>query len=209
MPKGKLIVFEGIDGCGKDTQITLLGEKFANKKYNVPFCNHRQPTNGNIGELIRNNYLSKKTPIHEYALRLLFAADCLDHITRPYGVIETTSMGINILCSRFYHSNIAYGAMSFDIVDMIKLNKLNRDAYTPDLTILLDIDAQTALSRINNRGGEVELYEEINKLRRVREIYLDLVEMLDENIVVLDATLPKEELSNRIFHEAIKVGVMN
>jgi len=206
MTKGKLIVFEGIDGCGKDTQLTLLAEKLADR--NIPYATHREPTTGLIGRLIREEYLSGNTKINEYALRLLFSADCLDHITNPMGILNRLENGFNILCSRYYHSNIAYGALSFDLLEMIKLNKTNMRTCTPDITIILDIDAYTAMSRIKERDTSFELYEEVSKLRKVREIYLDLAELINENVVILDATLPREQLSNKIFEEVKKIGVI-
>ena len=206
MSKGKLIVFEGIDGCGKDTQLNLLASRLSSEY--IPFVRHREPTNGHIGKLIREKYLSKDNVIDEYALRLLFSADCLDHITNSTGILSRLEDGFNILCSRYYHSNIAYGSLSFDMLDMIKLNEINMKRCPPYLTIFLDIDAFTAMSRIQKRNANLELYEEIDKLKRIREIYLDLAELLKENIIILDATSSKKKLADKIFEEVNKIGVI-
>ena len=63
------------------------------------------------------------------------------------------------------------------------------------------------MSRIQKRNVNLELYEEIDKLKRIREIYLDLAELLKENIVILDATSSREKLADKIFEEVKKIGV--
>lgn len=201
---GKLIVFEGIDGCGKDSQLDMLAD--ALQQYNIPIRKDREPTNNLIGKLIKEEFLIKNIPIDEMALRLLFTADCREHITGLDGIINTKNSCINILSSRYYHSNIAYGSLYNPMKTIIDLNYCNRILCPPDLTVIIDIPAEVAIERIISRGKEVEKYETLDKLRKVREAYTDLPCMLeDEKFIIVDGTQSKEIVFENIWNEVSKL----
>ena len=101
--KGKFIVFEGIDGSGKTTQINLLKQKIENT--GTKCLETREPSDGPVGVMIRQ-CLTGRMKIDEAALAALFAADRLDHINNSVnGLKSKIDEGISVISDRFVLSN--------------------------------------------------------------------------------------------------------
>ncbi len=198
MARGSFIVIEGIDGSGKDTQLDLLTHRI--NKTAIPYSREKQPSTGPIGSLLRKHYLSGSIATDEMTIRLLFVADCYDHITNDQGLLNKLNNGINIVCGRYYHSNLAYGALSQPLDKLLELNEWNSNLLIPDLTIYLDIPAETAIDRISSRA-HVEIYESLDKLTRVRENYLSMIDKLKdkEKFLILDGTKSALDISSSIW----------
>jgi dTMP kinase len=102
--RGKFIVFEGLDGCGKTTQLLLLSERL--KRAGVPHIATREPSDGNpVGRLVRDAVHGSVTLENE-TLALLFAADRYQHIQTE--ILPALTRGAHVLCDRYYYSNLAY-----------------------------------------------------------------------------------------------------
>lgn len=202
MTIGKLIVFEGIDGCGKDTQLDLLADRMEEKE--ILFMRDRQPSDGEIGKLIRREYLSKKSKTDDTTLRLLFAADCYDHITRRGGLLDILKV-TNVLCSRFYHSNIAYGNKDRDFYKLLALSDFSSKLLKPDITIILDIPVDMAMHRVTARGTKMELFETEERLKRAKESYIRMISKMNERFLLVDGTKPKHEIGNYIWSYVSKI----
>lgn len=199
MAKGKFIVFEGIDGSGKSTQIELLRQKLAEQGQQVYIT--REPSDGPIGVMIRQ-CLGGRLKVDEKTMATLFAADRLDHIHNANnGLKEKQALGMDILSDRYYLSNYAYQSVGVEL-DWVK--QLNREAakdMRPDLHIFIDVPVEVALTRIYANRGDVELYENRDRLNHTREMFLQVINELqdEENIVVVDGSGSVEEIAQRIW----------
>ena len=113
MAKGKFIVFEGIDGSGKSTQIKLLYKYLTSK--GVPCYTTFEPTDSPFGSLIRQ-CLSGRIETDDKTIAGLFVADRLDHLyNAKCGLIEKINSGITVLCDRYYLSSYAYHGAFMDM----------------------------------------------------------------------------------------------
>ena len=174
--EGYFIVFEGIDGGGKSTQIKMLAEFFKQQSYAVEL--HMEPTEAPIGSLLWDYMRSKDRSFDPETEALLFAADRIEHGKKIQKALEENKV---IISDRYLHSSLAYqGAAGVDI-DWMK--SLNRHALKPDLVMLLDIDPDKSLERVSDRARTV--FEENVYLKDVRTEYLKYA-VLGE-LVVVDA----------------------
>ena len=185
--KGLFIVFEGIDGGGKSTQIKMLAEYFKDKGYEVEF--HMEPTEGSVGSLLWTYMRSKDRSFSPETEALLFAADRIEHGKTINKALEE---GKVVISDRYIHSSLAYqGAAG---VDPEWMQSLNKHALNPSLVILLDIDPERSLQRVSDRAKTV--FEENDYLKRVREEYLKYAETGE--LEIIDATQPIEDVQAEI-----------
>jgi len=140
----KFIVFEGIDGCGKTTQAKLIAEKL-NAKFTF------EPTDGKIGKSIRE--ILSGSQCQKETLALLFAADRVEHVFN----IEEDLKKSHVVSDRYVYSSIIYQISQGISKDFIYT--INDYAKTPDLVVLLDVDLNEALKRMESR--EKEIFEKI------------------------------------------------
>ena len=175
--KGVFIVFEGVDGSGKSTQIKHLSEHLQCRGYTTYLT--REPSDAPIGRLIRTYSETGLRTLEPATEALLFAADRTEHTKEITSHLEE---GTVVICDRYIHSSLTYqGAVGVDR-DWIK--GLNKAAITPDLVILLDIDPGSSLDRVTDRSRTV--FEEDTYLRRVRGLYLEYAEKGE--LVTVDAS---------------------
>jgi len=206
MRKGNFIVFEGIDGSGKTTQFNLFCKELKNKGFDI--FETSEPTRGNIGELIREklhedveNSISKAM-----IFNLLFYADRVEH---NLSIQKNLESGKLVVSDRYYHSTLAYqAAQGLDLKLLVKFHKLLQDSgfvVKPDKVVFIDVPAEEAIKRIEAREKKrVEIFERLEFLKKVRENYLKLQEILDENIFVVDGTGSVEEVRERVL-SAVRV----
>jgi dTMP kinase len=185
--RGFFIVFEGIDGSGKSTHIERLLMRLWERKLDV--FRTREPTDGRIGQLIREYAQGGRRLLSPETEALLFAADRREHCKK---IREALDAGKVVVSDRFLHSSLAYqGAAGADL-DWIR--ELNRSALKPDLSILLDIDPDASLRRV--KGRKKTVFEEGEYLRRVRELYLEFVE--SGELVRIDADRDIDDVQNDV-----------
>jgi len=180
--RGFLIVFEGIDGCGKSTQLELLFELLCERQsaQQRPILRTKEPTNGPVGRRIREMAQSNERVSAEQELEW-FMEDRREHVR---DVLEPgLAKGAVVLSDRYWLSNVAYqGARGLD-VDQIQ--RANRAEFPdPDLALIFEIPAAEGLARVTARGGIAEpAFEELEFLARAEKVYgsLDLpwVERID------------------------------
>lgn len=188
-----LIVFEGIDGCGKDTQIDLL-----RKKLDFEFL--RYPTR-NFG--ILNDYLEKKVKLSSKSLFHLFLADIADEQKR---ILEAKSKPL--VLSRYVFSTIAYEVDGINYANGKKIVEAS-GFIKPDLVIYMDIDAGTSQAR-KSKQKQLDRYEENKKyLASVRANYLKLYEdkFLTTNWRLVDASKNIEDVHQQIVKHLKDAGV--
>lgn len=185
----KFIVFEGIDGCGKTTQAKLIAEKL---NANFTF----EPTDGKIGKSIREILSGSKC--QKETLALLFAADRVEHVLK----IEEDLKKSHVVSDRYVYSSIVY-QMSQGIPKDF-LYTINNYAKTPDLVVLLDVDLNEALIRMESR--EKEIFEKIEIQKKIKEGYYNLISSENERFmpkygyIIIDTT---SKSINEVFDEIL------
>lgn len=205
MKTGKFIVFEGIDGSGKSTQIALLNQWLSEQGRQVYVT--REPSDGPIGVMIRQS-LGKRVAFDEKTMAALFAADRLDHIhNNTNGLLAKKALGMDILSDRYYLSNYAYQSVGVELDWVKKLNEEAAKDMKPDLHIFIDLPVEVAISRIYNNRGDVELYETVERLTHTRNMFLKIIEDLrnEETIVVIDGSGTAEETQEKIRNAVEKI----
>jgi len=169
------IVFEGIDGVGKSTQIQMLAEWLENNGFRVETL--VEPTDSEVGKLIRRilQHPDAQSDKFQKILALLFAADRMMIMDK----LEDESK--IIISDRSFISSLAYQEPAEWV------ETLNRYAKKPDLLILLDLDAKKSVARTS---GE-DTFENVNYLTGVRENYLKLAENYTHEITDADKGINK------------------
>jgi dTMP kinase len=202
MQQGKFISFEGIEGCGKTTQIALLSEYL--KKRAIPHTITREPGGTAVGEGIRKILLNSET-IHLTAaseLLLFYASRSQNILEKIKPALERGEM---VICDRYYHASMAYQGYGRGIpLDFIrKLTNLVCSPYRPDLTFLLDIEPEVGLARARARNhartedeGRFEA-EDLEFYNKVRDGYLELASE-DERMQLIYADRPIEAVHRHI-----------
>ena len=190
MNRGKLVVFEGLDGCGKSTQIELLAATLREAGCDVVVTS--EPTDSDAGQRIRAMARSGETVPAEQELAW-FVEDRHEHVD---GVIEPAlATGQVVLCDRYTWSTVAYqGARGLDWREL--LERSEAEFPLPDLVLLLEIEADLGLLRVGARGGVAEpSFEGRERLERVAEIFHAIERPHAERI---DARPPPEEVAREV-----------
>ena len=205
MSNGKFIVFEGIDGAGKSTQVNLLTEKLVSLGYDVVLT--AEPTTLPSGKALRQA-LSGKDKKSECEMATMFVLDRIAHnIDKESGILPLCEQGKIVISDRYYYSTLAYQGHSTDYEWVKKMNLSCPDIKRPDLCIYLDLLPEQSLARIKARNEEVEIYENVEKLTKVRNTFLSVIEDLKndgEKIFVVNADRSIEDISDEIFDIAHK-----
>lgn len=177
MRSGRLITFEGIDGCGKSTQLEMLEKYLVERE--VRFLLTREPGGTELGRKIRSALLEGADgSVEPLAELLLYEADRAQHVRQV--VLPALESGVHVLSDRFYDATTAYqgAARGFDPELVRNLNMLATGGLEPDLTLLFDLEVETALRRTQDRGGSRAVdrldREPVEFHNRVREAYLNL-----------------------------------
>lgn len=199
--KGSFIVFEGIDGSGKTTQINLLKQKI--ESLGIRCLETREPSDGPIGVMIRQ-CLTGRMQMDEAALAALFAADRLDHINNSTnGLKNKIDNGIAVISDRFVLSNYAYQSVKAPLEWVMQLNSQATTILRPDCHIFIDVDPEITLDRMANGRFEKELFENKTRLTQVREKYLEIIEKLKpiENIIIIDGNSSINDIADEIWQK--------
>jgi dTMP kinase len=182
------ITLEGPDGSGKSSHIKPLADWLDEQGYRVHTS--REPGGTQISEQIRNIIHDlKNTEMHPHTETLLYQAaraQIVEQVLRP-----KLAQGWIVLCDRYADSTLAYQGYGHqqNLDEVRTLVHYATGGLIPDLTLLLDVDVETGLSRRQKSGGEwnrLDAYE-LEFHQRVREGYLDLAKQEPKRWVVVDA----------------------
>jgi len=155
MHSGKLITFEGLDGCGKTTQLEKAKEWLTEQGYDV--LKTRQPGGTKIGRQIRTILLNPEhEELHPESELLLYLSDRIQHIQET--IIPAKATGKIVLCDRFHDSTVAYQGygrgLNLNSIESVVAHCIK--PYDPDLTILLNISPETVHLRLEQREEYAE-----------------------------------------------------
>jgi len=195
----KFIAFEGIDGSGKSTQIDLLARRM--KENNHPVYQTFEPTDSPIGRLIRDVFAHRMEADHR-TIAGLFVADRLHHLLEPKsGVLEQMRRGKNVVMDRYLFSSYAYQGAHTDLEWIINANAESDRLLRPDLYVFLDITPEVSLERLRSGREELELFETLENLKKVYEMYRLILERFGEEqeILIVDGTLSEEDVAEKIW----------
>ena len=193
---GLLVVFEGIDGAGKSTQIRGLAERLA--AGHVPHVMSREPTDGPHGRRLRASAtLGRLPPEVELAT---FLADRQEHVDGL--ILPALAAGKVVVLDRYYFSTAAYqGARGFDWQDILQRNEAF--APEPDVVFWFDLSPEASQQRIGGRGEAVTAFEQLESLRQVADIYAAIAKTRPF-VHRLDATRPAKEMTEEIWEVLVR-----
>ncbi|MDJ0617915.1 MAG: dTMP kinase [Calothrix sp. MO_192.B10] len=206
---GKLIVFEGVEGCGKTSQMQLCCQWL--QSLNIPVIMTRQPGGTELGLHLRSLLLNKtdNQPISDRTELLLYAADRSQHVEQF--LKPNLAAGKIILCDRYIYSTIAYQGYGrgLDMGLIQQLNTIATGGLESDLTFWLDVDAEVGLSRKRGDGDKFDRIEQekIDFHYRVQSGYTALAASDPQRIVRIDGNLTKQAVQEhiqRVFPEKFK-----
>ena len=196
--KAKFIVFEGIDGSGKSTQVSLLAKKMNDDGIQCHVTH--EPTDSLFGASV-HQIMTGRMKADERVTALMFAADRLDHLTNDTdGLCNVIDRGITVLCDRYYFSSYAYNSVNVDLDWVMELNRMSASTLRPDLVIFIDVDPDTAVNRLSQGRTHSEIFETRERLTAVREGYLSAFRKFkdEENIVIIDGNNSPEEVFQEV-----------
>lgn len=197
------ITFEGIEGCGKTTQIGLLTSFL--KSLHRPFLLTREPGGTGVGEQIRQILLSSENVgIEPMAELYLYAAARVQHLRQV--ISPALREGKMVICDRFADATLAYQGYGrgMDLAWIEEIHARTMGNVKPDLTFLLDLPVEDglrrALKRMENHSVKEDRFEKeaLDFHRRVREGYLILARNELRRIIVLDGTKEEKTLHREI-----------
>ncbi len=182
------ITFEGIDGCGKTTQIKLLSDYLVKKGLDVFVT--REPGGSEMGEYIEKIFKSKEFSISPMCELLLMLSDRLYHIENI--ILPYMEKGYIVISDRYHDSTIAYqgygGSISIDKIEEITTNcGIN---LKPDITFLIDIPLELASSRID-LGDRIES-KGLEFFKKVIMGYYEIERKEPDRVVKIDGTREKK-----------------
>ena len=195
MKDGLFITFEGADGCGKTTQLTLLDEYF-NKAGRKTLLT-REPGAGILGAKIREILLNYDGEVSPNCESFLFLADRAQHVE---GMIKPAlEEGTIVLCDRYTDSTLAYQGYGRELdMERIKyLNNLATSGLKPDLTIVFDVDIETSLSRIGKSKDRMESAG-VDFFNRVRRGYLEIAKQEPDRVKIIDSSDTIENVHKKV-----------
>lgn len=164
LERGVLIVFEGIDGAGKSTQVRRLTEKLRELGFVVRV--DREPTDGPHGRRLRASATEGRLSASEELE--LFIADRREHVS--HFIEPGLKAGEVVILDRYYFSNAAYqGSRGLDWEEILRRNE--EFAPPPDLLLWLDLAPELSGGRIRGRGNEANEFENLEMLQRCRGIF--------------------------------------
>lgn len=207
--QGRLIVFEGVEGCGKTTQIAYLRqwleesgavEQLVNAGKVSKLVTTREPGGTALGQEIRQLLLHSTTEqIQARTELLLYAADRAQHVE---GVLKPDlADGALILCDRYTDSTLAYQGYGrgLDRALIDQLNQIATGGLESDLTLWLDVDVKIGLERARQRGIHDRMEQATLEFhQRVQQGFMELAQSFPQRIVRVDASLDEYTVAQHI-----------
>ena len=196
------ITFEGIDGCGKSTQISRFAATL--RKTGIPILVTREPGGTEIGQAIRDILLDvDNTNIAPLAELFLYAADRAQHVAE----VIKPALAANkwVISDRYFDATIVYQGVTLEHYDGL-IEVLNREATLdcqPDITFLLDCPAEVGLERIAKRDQQEKKRDRFERKTldfhiKIRYGYLALANKHKDRFRIIDGTLAEQRVAKKI-----------
>lgn len=206
--RGFFITLEGMDGCGKSTQMGMLAQALESEGFDIIVT--REPGGTPVGEVVRGLLISDASVGIAATTELFLIVG-----SRAQHVVEVIKPGVAagkiVISDRYTDSTVAFQGYGrgLDLSMIDEINELATGGFQPDLTILFDLDPEIARSRLNARpmGGWMGAVDE-EKLEfhaRVREGYLNLAAIQSNRIRVIEASGSPEETHAKVMSLVLPV----
>ena len=193
------ITFEGIDGCGKSTQISRFEAIL--KEKGIPSVVTREPGGTRIGQAIRKIVLNlDNTHIVPLAELFLYEADRAQHVSEV--INPALEAGKWVICDRYFDATTVYQGVVLGRHEKL-IKQLNREATLgcqPDITFLLDCPAEVGLERRAKRDKKGDRFERktLDFHIKIRYGYLALANKHKDRFEIIDSRLPEDQVARRI-----------
>ncbi|HEV8681626.1 MAG TPA: dTMP kinase [Actinomycetota bacterium] len=200
--RGAFIVFEGVEGAGKGTQMKMAREFLEQQGYEVLMT--REPGGTELGERLRRLILDNELGhMDAHAEALLFSASRAQHVASV--IRPALEEGKVVLCDRYIDSSVAYQAAGRGLSeqDVLSLNVWATQGLFPDLVILLNLEPGEGLARVGEELDRIEL-EGSAFLARVAEAFLRIADEHPERFVVVEAGDAPDVVQKRVREELTK-----
>ena len=198
MKKGKFITIDGIEGAGKSTQIAFICDYLQRKGLDV--VKTREPGGTELGKKIRKLLLGRDTgDMHSDTELLLMFSDRNEHIHRK--IKPALNAGKWVVSDRFTDASFAYqgGGRELDIGRISELESWVHGEFQPDLTIILNIETDLGMQRIEARAEKDRIeQEDWDFFERVRKSFVDRAKKYPQRIKLIDASCSIEEVQQKI-----------
>lgn len=195
---GLFVTFEGGDGAGKTTQAARLEAWLRDQGRQV--VRTREPGGTEVGVLVRDIVLHHRGHVAPRAEALLYAADRAHHVETV--VRPAIARGDVVIQDRYLDSSVAYQGAGrvLDADDVRSLSLWATGGLLPDVTVLLDLDPAVARTRLDAADKPFDRLEaeKAEFHERVRAGFLALARSEPDRFLILDASLPAEQLADRI-----------
>jgi dTMP kinase len=200
--RGLFVTFEGIDGCGKSTQVAEARRQLEQK--GVPVLVTREPGGAPISEAIRRILLSPDNgEMCDPCEVLLYLASRAQHCSEK--IAPSLARGKVVLCDRFQDATLAYQGFGrgFPLDVLGRMNEFATAGVAPALTFVFDIDVETSIARLKKAGKPADRLEASGRdfYEKVREGYLTLASSHPDRIVVLPGTAPVDDLARSVMEK--------
>jgi len=213
--RGKFITFEGLDGCGKSTQMNRLAEVL--RAEGIEVVTAREPGTTPTGEQIRNILLNSRTtglaPMAELALMFAARAQLIQEVIEP-----GLAAGRFVLVDRFTDSSEAYqgGGRGLGSETVLAVHRAICGGLNPDMTVLMDSDAAASVARARRRnlrnaaeggaGADENRFESESRefFERVHQAYLKIAAREPERVYMVDARRDGDTVHREIVAEVRK-----
>jgi dTMP kinase len=198
MNKGKFITIEGGEGVGKSTNIACV-EDFLSE-HGIPFIKTREPGGTPLAEELRNLLLvpREEKVCEKTELLLMFAARA-QHLQQK--ILPALEQGIWVICDRFTDATYAYqgGGRGLSTETIAVLENLVQQGLQPDLTLLLDVDVQTGMTRASSRSQPDRFEsEKLVFFEAVRAMYRQRAAAQPQRFRIIDASQTLETVQDAI-----------
>jgi dTMP kinase len=199
--RGTFIVFEGVEGAGKGTQVRLAREFL--EELGHPVLVTREPGGTELGERLRDSLLDHNESVDSRAEALLFAASRAQHVSRV--IRPALEEGKVVLCDRYLDSSLAYQGTGRGLgeQDVLSLNVWATQGLFPDLVMLLHLEPDRGLARIGTEQDRIEAEDE-SFHAKVADAFLKIAEDHPERFRIINADAPPDVVHTRIRDELQK-----
>jgi dTMP kinase len=209
-PAGKLISFEGSEGSGKSTQISLLAAHL--QKIGRDVITTREPGGTEIGEQIRNIIVhnSKGEEMCPETELLLFTAARAQLVREV--IVPALLAGKYVLSDRYLDSSTVYQGIARNLAadPVAQINRFAVGNVMPDITVVIDVPTEVSLTRLKQRATDLPdrmERENIDFYNKVREGYLLLAKNMPDRVILVDGTHTTAHVAQAIWeHVQVRLG---